>query len=104
MNAFRSNLLSKIISVGSRNCYDTKIYISTIKLSETTEEAGMANPCYEEDDEDDDAMSFRLSARHSHHSLSLSSDQQDWSPLNLNVNHGLDEAEMIRSEENISIL
>lgn len=82
MNAFLSNLLSKIISVGSRNFYDTKINISTRKLSERTEDAGFENPCYEEDDEDDDALSFRLSPRNSYHSLSLSS-ALDWPPLNM---------------------
>ena len=81
MNALLSNLLSKIISVGSRNSFDTKINISTIKLSQRPEEAGFDNPCYEEDDEDDDAMSFRLSPRNSYHSLSLSS-VLDWTQLN----------------------
>ena len=81
MNALLSNLLSKIISVGSRNSFDTKINISTIKLSQRPEEAGFANPCYEEDDEDDDAMSFRLSPRNSYHCLSLSS-ILDWTQLN----------------------
>ena len=93
MNALLSNLLSKIISVGSRNCYDTKINISTLKTVERTEEAGFDNPCYEEeDDEDDDAMSFRLSPRNSYHSLSVSSDH-DWIPLNMNASHGGDEVE-----------
>ena len=94
MNAFLSNLLTKIISVGSRNCYHTKINISTQKLSEMTEDAGFENPCFEEDDEDDDAMSFRLSPRNSYHSLSHSS-VLDWPPLNMN--HGDDETEMERS-------
>ena len=70
-----------MISVGSRRCYDTKINISTSKLSERTEEVWSDNPCYE-DDEDDDEMSFRLSPRNSHHSLSLSS-VQDWTTLNM---------------------
>ena len=82
-----------MISVGSRNSYHTKINISTKKSCEMTEDAGFENPCYEEeDDEDDDAMSFRLSPRNSYHSLSLSS-LLDWPPLN----QGDDEAEMERS-------
>ena len=79
-----------MISVGSRKCYDTKIHISTIKLREGTEETWLDNPCYE-DDEDDDAMSFRLSPRNSHHSLSLSS-VQDWTPINMS--QGDDQTEM----------
>lgn len=95
MNAFLSNLLSKIISVGSMNSYNTKINISTRKLSGGTELSGFENPCYEEeDDEDDDAMSFRLSPRNSYHSLSHSS-VLDWPPLNMN--QGDDETEMGRS-------
>merc|ERR1711971_274457 len=88
-----SNLLSKIISVGSRNSYDTKISISTLKTGERTEEAGFDNPCYEEeDDEDDDEMSFRLSPRNSYHSLSVSS-VLDWTPLNMNASQAGDEVE-----------
>ena len=68
-------MLSKVIAVGSRNSYDTKIHISQRKSFEANSDVtGSDNLGFDEDDEDDDAMSFRLSPRSSYNSLSSRND------------------------------